>query len=136
MVAIPRPRHDADAACGFLLVCTQVLGIHAFDATRKRMSMVVKGPDGQVTLLIKGADNVMLERAAREPSTSTLVQHLLDFSNLGLRTLVLGQRHLTAMETERWLVEYKVRAGLDMDGGRLLLCLWPLGGIVSPIWLL
>jgi hypothetical protein len=31
----------------------QVLGIHAFDATRKRMSMVVRCPDGQTLLLIK-----------------------------------------------------------------------------------
>ncbi len=36
----------------------QILGVHAFDATRKRMSMVLRGPDGQTTLYIKGADNV------------------------------------------------------------------------------
>ncbi len=59
-------------------------------------------------MLIKGADNVMLERASREQSNATLVQHLLDFSNLGLRTLVLAQRHMSQMETERWHLEYKV----------------------------
>ncbi len=76
------------------------------------MSMVLRGPDGQGVLLIKGADNVMLERASRSASNATLVQHLLDFSNLGLRTLVLGQRYLSTMEVDRWHIEYKVRGAL------------------------
>jgi hypothetical protein len=108
--------------------------VHAFDATRKRMSMVVRRPDGQATLLIKGADNVMLERAAREESTSTLVQHLLDFSNLGLRTLVLAQRHLSELETERWHLEYKVCMGVAV--GSCAVAMHGKGGRVSCLTML
>ncbi len=86
----------------------QVLGVHAFDATRKRMSMVVRAPDGQAMLLIKGADNVMLERVSREQSVDVLNSHLTDFSKLGLRTLVLGRRLLTPMEADAWHTAYKV----------------------------
>ena len=74
------------------------------------MSMVIRSPDQQVTLLIKGADNVMLERAAKDQQLHTLNQHLTDFSKLGLRTLVLGQKHLTTMEADAWHREYKVGA--------------------------
>ncbi len=74
--------------------------------------MVVRAPDGQAILLIKGADNVMLERASREQTVRVLNSHLTDFSKLGLRTLVLGQRYLTAMETDAWHAAYKVHVVL------------------------
>ena len=88
--------------------CSQILGVHAFDATRKRMSMVVRASDGTTSLLIKGADNVMLERCCRSTPLAALNAHLTDFSKLGLRTLVLGQRHLSTMEADAWHVAYKV----------------------------
>lgn len=37
-----------------------VLGVHEFDSSRKRMSVVVRGPDGGVRLLVKGADSAMV----------------------------------------------------------------------------
>ena len=86
----------------------QLLGIHTFDATRKRMSMVFRTPDGRVLLLIKGADNVIMDRSIDGPHNDTLVHHLVDFAKLGLRTLVLAQRYLSPAESEQWLAEYKV----------------------------
>lgn len=76
------------------------------------MSMVFRAPDGQHVLLIKGADNVIMDRAAAGLHNDTLVHHLVDFAKLGLRTLVLAQRYLPPHEVERWLVEYKVCAAL------------------------
>jgi len=35
-----------------------------FDSTRKRMSLMVKTAEGQVILLCKGADTIMLPRMA------------------------------------------------------------------------
>ena len=36
--------------------------VNKFNSTRKRMSVVARGPDGVIELLCKGADNVMLSR--------------------------------------------------------------------------
>ncbi len=70
--------------------------------------MMMRTPEGRTLLLIKGADNVLLERAAADPKQGVLVEHLLVFSKLGLRTLVLGQRYLTDAQAEQWMVDYKV----------------------------
>ena len=42
----------------------QVLNICEFNSTRKRMSAIVRGPDGKIKLYCKGADTVILERLA------------------------------------------------------------------------
>src|SRR6266404_5516143 len=42
----------------------QILNVCEFDSTRKRMSTVVRGPDGRIKLYCKGADTVILERLA------------------------------------------------------------------------
>jgi phospholipid-transporting ATPase len=55
----------------------QILNVCEFNSTRKRMSTVVRGPDGKIKLYCKGADNVILERLA--PSqlyTEKTVTHL------------------------------------------------------------
>lgn len=70
--------------------------------------MVFRTPEGETLLLIKGADNVIMDRSLDGPLNDVLTRHLVDFAKLGLRTLVLAQRYLSVEETERWLVEYKV----------------------------
>jgi phospholipid-transporting ATPase len=40
----------------------QVLNICEFNSTRKRMSTLLRGPDGKIKLYCKGADTVILER--------------------------------------------------------------------------
>lgn len=40
----------------------QILTVNEFNSTRKRMSVLVRCPDGSVKLLIKGADTVIFER--------------------------------------------------------------------------
>jgi magnesium-transporting ATPase (P-type) len=37
-----------------------VLGVHEFDSSRKRMSVVVRCPDGSIRLLVKGADSALV----------------------------------------------------------------------------
>jgi phospholipid-translocating ATPase len=39
-----------------------VLAVVPFTSARKRMSVVVRSPGGQVLVLTKGADNVIFER--------------------------------------------------------------------------
>lgn len=43
-------------------VSYRLLALIPFSSTRKRMSIVVRGPDGRVVVLTKGADNVIFER--------------------------------------------------------------------------
>ena len=44
----------------------KVLNINEFNSTRKRMSALVRSPEGKIKLYIKGADTVILERLAKE----------------------------------------------------------------------
>ncbi|CAL1151223.1 unnamed protein product [Cladocopium goreaui] len=82
-----------------------VLATNAFNSARKRMSVLVK-KGSEYLLLVKGADNVMLERAAQRNQT-TLEAHLKEFSEEGLRTLVIGCRSLSAEEANSWLARYQ-----------------------------
>ena len=43
-----------------------VLAINEFDSTRKRMSVLVRFPDGSVYLIAKGADSVILPELAHD----------------------------------------------------------------------
>jgi hypothetical protein len=55
----------------------QILNVCEFNSTRKRMSTVIRAPDGKIKLYCKGADTVILERLS--PSqlyTEKTVAHL------------------------------------------------------------
>jgi phospholipid-translocating ATPase len=76
-----------------------------FNSTRKRMSVVVRGPDGQITLYCKGADSVIYERLAKDHDRELKDQTQKDmefFANSGLRTLCIAYRHLTEEEFLQW----------------------------------
>jgi len=80
-----------------------VLASNAFNSARKRMSVVVQR-GSEYLLLVKGADNVMMERAAAPDKK--LEEDLKEFSVQGLRTLVIGCRSLTKMEVDAWKAKY------------------------------
>ena len=40
----------------------KVLNVIEFTSTRKRMSIIVRTPEGQIKLMSKGADSMILER--------------------------------------------------------------------------
>jgi phospholipid-transporting ATPase len=42
----------------------EVLNVLEFDSTRKRMSVIVRSPQGNIQLMCKGADTVVYERLA------------------------------------------------------------------------
>lgn len=44
----------------------EVLNVLEFTSTRKRMSVIVRCPDGAIRLLCKGADNVIYERLSSD----------------------------------------------------------------------
>ncbi|CAL5047719.1 unnamed protein product [Urochloa decumbens] len=73
-----------------------LLNILEFSSSRKRMSVIVKEPEGRILLFSKGADSVMFKRLApngRKFEDDTR-RHINEYSDSGLRTLVLAYRVL------------------------------------------
>ncbi|XP_028319457.1 phospholipid-transporting ATPase ID [Gouania willdenowi] len=98
-------------------VTYELLAVLDFNNVRKRMSVIVRGPDGKITLYCKGADTILYERL--ESSCAKLMnittRHLNEYAGDGLRTLVLAYKDLD----ERYMKEWKQRhhlASIAMDG--------------------
>ncbi|KAF3957322.1 hypothetical protein CMV_017661 [Castanea mollissima] len=82
-----------------------VLGLHEFDSDRKRMSVILGCPDKSVKVFVKGADSSMfgvIDKSLNKNILHATESHLHDYSSLGLRTLVVGMRQLSASEFEQW----------------------------------
>lgn len=87
-----------------------VLETIAFTSARKRMSSIIRAPDGKVYLITKGADNVIFLRLASnndEDMVRKTALHLEGFANEGLRTLCIAQKELDNEYAEEWLRKYK-----------------------------
>jgi phospholipid-transporting ATPase len=55
----------------------EILNVCEFNSTRKRMSTVVRTPNGKIKLYCKGADTVILERLGKnQPYTEKTLVHL------------------------------------------------------------
>ncbi len=78
-----------------------ILNIMEFNSDRKRMSVIVQRPEGDIILMCKGADSVIYERLNQEKSqkimesTSAHLQSFANegnkvFSNIRTQNLVLG----------------------------------------------
>ncbi|KAG0145463.1 hypothetical protein CROQUDRAFT_45753 [Cronartium quercuum f. sp. fusiforme G11] len=90
----------------------EVLNILEFNSTRKRMSSVVRGPDGKIKLYCKGADTVILERCApHQPYKETTLAHLEEYATEGLRTLCIAMRDIPEEEYKPWSLMYEKAAG-------------------------
>ncbi|XP_037532568.1 phospholipid-transporting ATPase ID [Nematolebias whitei] len=85
-------------------VTYSLLAILDFNNIRKRMSVIVRNPEGRIRLYCKGADTVLLERL--HPSNLELMtitsDHLNEYGADGLRTLALAFRDLSEDEWEVW----------------------------------
>ncbi|KAL2546544.1 putative phospholipid-transporting ATPase 9 [Forsythia ovata] len=80
----------------------KLLNVLEFNSSRKRMSVIVRDEDGKLLLLCKGADSVMFERLSkngREYEVETR-EHIHEYADAGLRTLVLAYRELGEEEYE------------------------------------
>ncbi|TVU18459.1 hypothetical protein EJB05_34561, partial [Eragrostis curvula] len=74
----------------------RILHVLEFNSARKRMSVVVKDEEGKTFLFSKGADSVMFERLSSSESAYRQVtqEHINEYADAGLRTLVLAYREL------------------------------------------
>lgn len=85
-----------------------VLGLHEFDSVRKRMSVVIRFPNNDVKVLVKGADTSMFSILREDDYIRNATQsHLTEYSAEGLRTLVVASRDLAGEELEEWQCMYQ-----------------------------
>ncbi|KAF9393060.1 hypothetical protein CPB97_004085 [Podila verticillata] len=88
----------------------KILNILEFNSNRKRMSIILRPPEGGIVLVCKGADSVIYERLDKNDEQSKLREDTLvdleRFANEGLRTLCLAYRKISEEEYTEWLLEY------------------------------
>ncbi|KAH7890567.1 hypothetical protein F5I97DRAFT_1798880 [Phlebopus sp. FC_14] len=87
-----------------------VLKTLEFNSSRKRMSVIVRTPDGRIVLYCKGADSVIYERLSPDvdPALKEKTSKDMDaFANGGLRTLCIAYRVLMEDEFLLWLRTYE-----------------------------
>uniref|UniRef100_A0A672NBC4 Phospholipid-transporting ATPase n=1 Tax=Sinocyclocheilus grahami TaxID=75366 RepID=A0A672NBC4_SINGR len=82
----------------------ELLAVLDFNNVRKRMSVIVRNPEGKLTLYCKGADTIIFERL--HPLSSKLMEvtteHLNEYAGEGLRTLALAYKDLDEDKFEKW----------------------------------
>lgn len=94
------------------------LRVLEFNSSRKRMSVVVRDPSGQIVLFCKGADSVIYERLASDHDEHVKAATLTDlenYANGGLRTLCIAWRHMSEAEFSEWSVEYDAACAAVSD---------------------
>uniref|UniRef100_A0A7N8WSB3 Phospholipid-transporting ATPase n=1 Tax=Mastacembelus armatus TaxID=205130 RepID=A0A7N8WSB3_9TELE len=84
-------------------VTYQLLAILDFNNVRKRMSVIVRNPQGQLKLYSKGADTIIFDRL--DPSSEDLMYTTSEHLNVreGLRTLALAYKDLDEHYFEVWM---------------------------------
>ncbi|XP_041815772.1 phospholipid-transporting ATPase IC [Chelmon rostratus] len=86
----------------------EMLALLDFNSDRKRMSIILKFPDGRIRLYCKGADTVIYERLSPNSRHKDTTQSALDdFANATLRTLCLCYKDISADEYNVWSRKHK-----------------------------
>ena len=95
-----------------------VLNTLEFNSSRKRMSAIIRMPDGRIVLFCKGADSIIysrLRKGEQQQLRKETADHLEMFAREGLRTLCIAQKELDEAEYQRWNVEHDAAAGAIVD---------------------
>lgn len=100
-------------------VTYELLAFLDFNNIRKRMSVIVRNPEGQIKLYSKGADTILFEKLhpANEDLLSLTADHLNEFAGEGLRTLAIAYRDLDDKYFKEWqkMLENANAAGDEKD---------------------
>ncbi|KAM4595935.1 phospholipid-transporting ATPase IC-like, partial [Polymixia lowei] len=81
----------------------EMLALLDFNSDRKRMSIILRFPDGRIRLYCKGADTVIYERLSPNSRHKETSQAALDiFANETLRTLCLCYKDISNEEFAAW----------------------------------
>ncbi|KFP41603.1 putative phospholipid-transporting ATPase IK, partial [Chlamydotis macqueenii] len=99
----------------------KVLAMLDFNSDRKRMSVLVRDPQGMIRLYTKGADTVILERLQRQGPKETFTEMALDrFAEETLRTLCLASKEVSEVEYSEWSRRHGEASVLLQDRAREL----------------
>ena len=89
----------------------QVLTMIKFTSKRKRMSVIIRDTDGEIKLLIKGADTAMIPRFVGSQEQAALmhttIKHVEQFSSEGLRCLLVGYKEIDELTFDDWVLRYE-----------------------------
>uniref|UniRef100_A0A8C8BZ73 Phospholipid-transporting ATPase n=1 Tax=Oncorhynchus tshawytscha TaxID=74940 RepID=A0A8C8BZ73_ONCTS len=86
----------------------EMLALLDFNSDRKRMSIILRFPDGRIRLYCKGADTVIYERLSPNSKHKEVTQTALDiFANETLRTLCLCYKDISKQEFDAWAKKHK-----------------------------
>ncbi|KAJ0179615.1 hypothetical protein K1T71_005327 [Dendrolimus kikuchii] len=87
-----------------------ILNVIDFTSTRKRMSVIVRTPTGEIKLYCKGADSVIYQRlqggATNAKYAEATLSHLEHFAAEGLRTLVFAVADIPEHVYKEWSNTY------------------------------
>ncbi|NXG80053.1 AT8B3 ATPase, partial [Baryphthengus martii] len=94
----------------------KLLAMLDFNSDRKRMSVLVRDPQGTIRLYTKGADTVILERLQRRGPNETFTEMVLDhFAEETLRTLCLASKEVSEAEYSVWSRRHREASVLLQD---------------------
>ncbi|NXI54921.1 AT8B3 ATPase, partial [Chloroceryle aenea] len=94
----------------------KLLAMLDFNSDRKRMSVLVRDPQGRIRLYTKGADTVILERLQRRGPSETFTELVLErFAEETLRTLCLASKEVSEAEYSVWSRRHREASVLLQD---------------------
>uniref|UniRef100_A0A3Q0S9R4 Phospholipid-transporting ATPase n=1 Tax=Amphilophus citrinellus TaxID=61819 RepID=A0A3Q0S9R4_AMPCI len=100
----------------------ELLAILDFNNVRKRMSVIVRSPEGKLSLYCKGADTIIYERLHQSCSKlmDVTTEHLNEFAGDGLRTLALAYKDLDEEYFNQWIQRHhEANTALEDREGKL-----------------
>jgi phospholipid-transporting ATPase len=90
----------------------QILDTIEFTSSRKRMSCIVRCPDGKIRLFIKGADMMIIDKLGADDQfhkkhLQVTLDHMDEFACNGLRTLCLATKDISDPDYQVWKREFQ-----------------------------
>ncbi|EGR30447.1 phospholipid-translocating p-type flippase family protein, putative [Ichthyophthirius multifiliis] len=97
----------------------KLLQVFEFNSQRKMQSVIIKNHENKYYLYSKGADYIIKNKRSSQSDElmiRNLNEHLIQFGNKGLRTLMLAERELTEEYFEKWNSKYQnIVDSLDLE---------------------
>ncbi|ELP93552.1 phospholipid-transporting ATPase, putative [Entamoeba invadens IP1] len=84
----------------------KILDVFSFNSDRKRQSVVLETPSGEIVLYTKGADSIIAARMDKEDNFVPTTDHLNSCSEVGLRTLLVTKKVLEKEKYDEWKARY------------------------------
>ena len=92
----------------------ELLNLIEFNSARKRMTSVLKDPEGRIFVQCKGADSIIIPLLSKQEQDSPLMkqtnEHLDEYAKTGLRTLLICEREMTQRDYDEWAAAYEEAA--------------------------